>query len=322
MDDLAGMIGVLDACKRADGFERHDTVEEMRVSYSNLTNCDPETDVLIAEGPDGIVGYARVTWNVETVTDIRTLLQFGWVVPDVRGRGVGTAMLGWCEARLQEMIADRPHHGKTVFESFYDEGEEAKRRLLEESGYRTNETYAEMTRATSDPLHDCPLPDGLEIRPVTAADARRIWEADVEAFRDHVGFHEPQEEDFRVFVQNPNFDPSLWKVAFDGDAIVGMVLNYVDPGENEEYGRRRGWTEDISVQRPWRGRGVAKAIIARSIEMFRDMGMTETALGVHTANPTGAFRLYEAMGYRVASLSRDLRKPFAPEPDHPGRARR
>jgi len=65
------------------------------------------------------------------------------------------------------------------------------------------------------------------------------------------------------------------------------------------------------VQRPWREKGIAKALIAQSIEMFRDMGMTETALGVHTTNPMGAFRLYEHMGYRVTALRRDMRKPFA-----------
>ena len=310
-DDLSGMVEVLDACKHADGFERHDTVATMEVGYRNLSNCDPASDVLIAEMSDGIVGYSRVTWWVEAATKTRVALQFGWVAPGVRGRGIGSTMLDWCEVRLSEMIAGVRHDGPTLYQSFYEDGESAKKLLLEEAGYEPSETFALMTRNISELIPDSPLPDGLEVRPMTAADARRVWEADTAAFRDHVGFYEPSEEHFREFVENVNFAPSLWKVAFRGDDIVGMVLNYVDSGENAEYARLRGWTEGISVQRPWRGKGIAKALIAQSIEMFRDMGMTETALGVHTTNPMGAFRLYEHMGYRVTALSRDMRKPFA-----------
>ena len=46
------------------------------------------------------------------------------------------------------------------------------------------------------------------------------------------------------------------------------------------------------------------------MRMFRDMGMTEVALEVHTTNPTGAFQLYEGLGYRVAATSYEVSRPF------------
>jgi ribosomal protein S18 acetylase RimI-like enzyme len=309
-DDFPGMVAVLDAAKRADGIDRSDTVEGMRNYYSNLTNCDPLTDILIAETDEGIAGYSRVTWWIEEATSVRVLLHIGWVFPEVRGIGVGTAMLRWCEGRLREMVADKPHEGLTTFQSFYDDGETARRAVLEAEGYSPTQMYAEMTRSLSEPIPDLPLPEGIEIRPMTATDAPVVWAADKEAFRDHVGYSEPSDADYREFIGSPNFDPSLWKVAFDGGTIAGQVLNYVDRHGNEEFGRRRGYTESISVQRPWRGKGVARALIAESMRMFREMGMTEVALGVHTTNPTGAFRLYEGLGYRVVSRSHEVRKPF------------
>jgi ribosomal protein S18 acetylase RimI-like enzyme len=36
----------------------------------------------------------------------------------------------------------------------------------------------------------------------------------------------------------------------------------------------------------------------RSLQMFKEMGMTEAMLGVDTQNPSGAFALYEHCGFR------------------------
>jgi len=74
---------------------------------------------------------------------------------------------------------------------------------------------------------------------------------------------------------------------------------------------RRGYTEGISVRRPWRKRGVASALINRSLLMFREMGMTEAALGVDTENLSGALRVYEASGFRPLSRGTTYRKPLA-----------
>jgi ribosomal protein S18 acetylase RimI-like enzyme len=167
-----------------------------------------------------------------------------------------------------------------------------------------------MTRLLDDPIQECPLPAGLEFRPTTAADMRQVWDAQQEAFRDHVGFAPGTESHFKQFAEQPNADPSLWKVVFDGDEIAGQVLNFFDEEENRELGRRRGWTEDISVQRKWRSQGVAKAAIAESMRMFKEMGMDEVALGVLTTNTTGAYQLYEGLGYQVTQTGHEFRKPL------------
>jgi ribosomal protein S18 acetylase RimI-like enzyme len=77
-----------------------------------------------------------------------------------------------------------------------------------------------------------------------------------------------------------------------------MVLNYINREENEHYARRRGYTEDIAVRRPWRRRGLASALIVRSLSALAERGMTEAALAVDAENPSGALRVYERLGYR------------------------
>jgi ribosomal protein S18 acetylase RimI-like enzyme len=44
---------------------------------------------------------------------------------------------------------------------------------------------------------------------------------------------------------------------------------------------------------------VAKALLANSFDAFRDEGLTHTMIGVDAENPTGAFRLYENLGYEA-----------------------
>ena len=105
-------------------------------------------------------------------------------------------------------------------------------------------------------------------------------------------------------------DPSLWRVAWDGDRVAGQVRSYIDEQENAEFGRRRGYTEFISVRRPYRRRGLARALLVQSLEAVRDRGMEEAALGVLTENLHGAFRLYESVGFRVVRSWTTLQKPL------------
>ena len=308
--DFVGMVDVLNASSKADGVDRWDTVEGMTNSYRHLVNCDLDTDLLIAERDDDIVGYERVTWWIEDATADRVLLFVYWVKPDARLDGVEEAMVGWGEHRVRDLAREQPFDATQHIETFADATETSKISVIEAAGFRVAETYAQMRRSLHDPIPERPLPGGLEIRPVGAADKRRLWEADQEAFRDHVGYSPGTEEDYQEFESRPDFDPALWKVAFDGDEIAGQVLNYVVPDEIAETGRKRGWTEFISTQRKWRGRGVAKALITESMHMFKDMGLDEVTLGVHTTNPTGAFKLYEGLGYEIESMSYEYRKPF------------
>jgi ribosomal protein S18 acetylase RimI-like enzyme len=157
-----------------------------------------------------------------------------------------------------------------------------------------------MIRDLAMPIPSLPLPDGIEVRPALPEHRRLIWEAEREAFQDHWGYSPWPEEAYRRFIAFPHYDASLWRVAWEGDQVVGSVLNFINEPENELYGRRRGYTEDISVRRPWRRRGLARALIAQSLEALKERGMAEAALGVDAENRTGALRVYESLGFVVA----------------------
>lgn len=153
------------------------------------------------------------------------------------------------------------------------------------------------------------MPDGLEVRPVLPEHHWAIWEAEVEAFMDHWGFS-PDEFTYDMFLAEPNADPTLWRVAWDGDQVAGMVRSYINQQENAEFNRKRGWTEDIGVRRPWRRRGLARALLCRSLHALKECGMSEAGLHVHTENLNNAFQLYESVGFRIDKMFTIYQKPI------------
>lgn len=308
--DYPKMLAVIEGSKHVDQIERTDTLEDIQRNYSHLNNCDPYTDMLFAEVNGEVIGYTRVWWDKVNDGVTCTYSSVGFLLPEWRRKGIGTALLQFAEERLRQIAAGHTGPENKVLSIWANGTATGLVALLESQGYKPARYFFEMTRPIDDPLPDAPMPPGLQVRPVTEADFRAVYEAHTEAFRDHWGFNEQSFEDFMHWSEEPDFHPELWKVAWDGDQIAGQVLNFYNSGENAEYGRKRGYTEAISVRRPWRKRGLARALVVESIAMFREMGMTETALGVDAENPSGALNLYQGLGYKEVKRNMTFRKPL------------
>jgi mycothiol synthase len=313
--DYPNILASINGSKAADGTERADTLEEVAHNYSHLVNCDPYRDMLFAEVDGKVAGYSRVWWNLNSEGDwLGGHLVF--LLPAWRGKGIGTTFLRHNEKRLREIAADLsaagdlPAETPRYFEVFCFESEVSKEALLSANGYRAVRYSFTMVRPDLDEIPIAPMPEGLEVRPVEPEHLPLIWAAMVEAFRDHWNYVPPAEEDYQNWLNNPIHDRSLWKVAWDGNQVAGMVLSFINHEENREYNRKRGYTEEISVRRPWRKRGLARSLIVQSLHEIKQRGMTEAALGVDAENLTGALRLYESVGYKVTLRSMLLRKPF------------
>jgi GNAT superfamily N-acetyltransferase len=303
--DYPSLTRIINASARGEGDDRVETSERLAAAYDHLERCDPERDLLMAEVDGVAVAYSRVWWDDES--DGRVYKFVCFVDPGYGRRGIGTALMVWNEARIAEIAAKHDVPTK-LLQAFVADANLAATALIRSVGFEPATYMAEMVRPTVDDLPDHELPEGVELRPVREEDIREIWEADVEAFRDHWGFVEQSDENYASFRAFPELDPTLWKVAWDDEGVAGQVKSFIDSAQNEEHGRLRGWTENISTARRWRRKGVAKALIVESIRELASRGMTEVALGVHTENPTGAFQLYESLGYQLSSTWTMYRK--------------
>lgn len=313
--DYANILAVINGSKAADGTERADTLEEIAHGYSHLVNCNPYRDMLFAEVHGNVVGYTRVFWNRNAEGEwIGFHLAF--LLPAWRGKGLGNSFIQHNESRLREIAADLIRTGvmepgsPRYFDVFSEQTETAKEALLRKYGYQPARYFFRMVRPDLEDIPEAPMPEGLEVRPVRPEHLDQIWSAMQEAFQDHWNHVPPADEDYRNWATNPINDTSLWKVTWDGDQVVGMVLSYINHTENQEYNRKRGYTEDISVRRPWRKRGLARSLIVQSLYALKERGMLEAALGVDAENLTGATRLYDSVGYRIYQRSTLFRKQF------------
>lgn len=298
--DYEAMAAITNASNHADGEEELTTVEDIRNQYTHMELLDPDKDMLFVEFEGTIVGYCRCWSGTESAGD--HLYRFSiFLLPDWRRDGIPLAMGKFIQERLTEIAAGHQGNFNKYFHTWGMAGVKWHEQLMDHLGLAPARVNVTMTRPCSLPIEIKPLPAGIEVRPATGEeDYRNIMDADSEACADHFGFVPPTKADFQRWVNGPTFDPSLWKVAWEGDQVVGMVLNYIDHEENQAFNRKRGYTEDISVRPAWRRQGIARALLGQSIHMFQEMDMQETALAVDAENAYGALKFYEDDGYKLS----------------------
>ena len=309
--DLADLARIRNAELAADGLREHVTVEELRAWWGHPSEqFDPARDVSVAELDGHPVAFAQRDW-IDTTDGLREYRGRCWLHPAARRRGIGSMLLARNEARLRAVAATHDTERPRALGMMTAEANAGGIALARRSGYEPVRWFTDMERSLREPLPDPPpLPIGLELRPLTLEQARRLWEADLEAFGDHWGGWDPSEESFRRWVESPEFELELILVAWDGDEIAGAVVNAIFPEENAELGIDRGWLESVFTRRAWRRRGLARALIARSLHLMRERGMAVAALGVDADNPSGAFGLYESTGFVPTDRSIAWRKPL------------
>jgi mycothiol synthase len=313
-DDWDDVASVKNRAHRADGVDEVRTGADLRAEYEPSDGFRTERDLILAEVDGAIVGYA---FGMLLPSDGSLVAETsGVVLAEWRHRGIGTAMWRWNHERLSAQAAGDPRPGPRQMRSYALEIEHADLALIAEQGYVPVRFGFEMRRFLTGGLPEHPLPAGLELRPVTPETHRAIFDADNEAFEDHWGFRVQDDGDFVARFHAPDVDTRLWRVAWDGDVVAGVVMNIIATGENEALGIRRGWLDHVSVRRPWRGRGLAKALCAASLHALREAGMDEAWLGVDGTNPTGALQLYERLGFSVVrrwqAFGRPLDRPAPP----------
>jgi len=210
----------------------------------------------------------------------------GFVHPDFRGRGLGTAILQATETRAREGGARKLDNGILA-------ADRAAAALLEANGYREVRHDYVMAIELEQPPPAPEWPESLEPRPFEREHARAFWAADDEAFQDERGYEsEPFEEFVERRLESPRFQPALWTAVWDGDEIAATLI-----ADWKRFGA--GWIAGVSVRRPWRRRGLGRALLLRSFGQLYERGERRVSLSVDTENPTGATRLYERVGMRV-----------------------
>jgi mycothiol synthase len=266
------------------------TAEELANEWKS-EGFNVERDVFVVETQDGRVVGSEEFYNENEHYKLKT---DGCVHPEFRGLGIGSSLLEKIAERTQaEMELAAP--GVRVFiQSLVNNKDEAGHALLRTNGYSPIRYHWRMEIKLQESPAPVTYPTGIELRTFLKDEhATTVWQADNEAFRDHWGSHDKTYEEWsREKFGNPNFDPTLWMIAWDGNELAGFSQNRLRRGI--------GWIGTIGVRRPWRKKGLGLALLRHSFGEFYKRGTTTIGLGVDAANPTGATRLYQRAGMYVA----------------------
>jgi mycothiol synthase len=291
-DDLDAIAKLIyDVCL-ADGDATIATSAADLKNWWETDGFDIAKDAFVVETQDGrLVGYEEIADEKEHAD----LSADGYVHPQFKGLGVGTALLRAAESRARAHLQLAAPDLRVFIRVSTDNKDEVGKAMFTNEGYSVIRYYWRMeTKLTEAPPAPV-FPAGIELRPfIREEHARAVWEADNEAFRDHWGAHESDFDHWQhKKFGKQDFDPSLWMIAWDGKQIAGFAQNRFRSGI--------GWIGTLGVRRAWRKNGLGLALLTHSFGEFYKRGMTTIGLGVDASNPTGATKLYQRAGMCAAS---------------------
>jgi mycothiol synthase len=134
------------------------------------------------------------------------------------------------------------------------------------------------------------------VDPDDDAEMRRFHALVEEAFVDSLD-HDPIAYDaWRTrLAKLPSVPFGEWFVA-EVDGRWAGTLQSADQGLEQN----EGWVRMLAVRRPYRRRGVGRALLEHAFAAYAAKGLTDAGLGVDLTNPTKPASLYRAAGLSPA----------------------
>ena len=292
-DALAALLNVASI---VDGRAQHQVGEEIREEFESMP-VDLSLDTLAAWDGAVLVGAMYVMYLPSTVREERCYV-FGAVHPDHRGRGIGRCLL---EAGLERSTFVLQSSGNNLPKYIRVDSSRTNTsaiRLFERLALQPIRYFADLRTDLSKPTPAARPSTGFRVVPWDLArneEARAVKNA---AFMDHWGSTPTTPEWWTTQTSGFGSRPDWSFFAVDdADCIIGHLITHRFDNDDELLGAKYAWVDNIGTLAEWRGRGVATSLLTAALATYRAGGMQYAALGVDSDNPTGAYRLYESLGF-------------------------
>jgi len=286
--DAAAIAEALNAHATATGRHADETAEDVE-RWFELEDLDLALDVFLAVEGGRIEGYA----DVSVLGSERKVVNVDLRVLPGRERAV-ERLLEEVERRAQEL-----GEPGACIRAFANEKDDDYRAALSAHGFEIVRSSLTMEIDLETPAQKPVWPDGLVSRSFGSGEDQAVYHAYVDAFADHWGFVPESFADWCTWNLGSNRDTSLWRVVHVDDEIAALCMTAPSRGDDEEL----GWVNVLAVRRPWRRRGLARALLLESFELLRSIGRRRAGLGVDSENTTGALALYHGVGMHATSRS-------------------
>lgn len=301
LDDLEAINELITTCASADDGTDAFTVPH-RPSDWELPGFQREKDAWVVGAPDGqMAGYASIWPWVPGRFGSQ-----GYVHPDFAGRDIGAALLRLIEERTGKLAQGVSEGLPVTLMQEISARNEAARHLLAKHGFSAIRHIWQMVITLSEAPPAPSWPVGIQMhRMIAGYDERSVYEVAEEAFAENRGHVPVTFEQWAAHRLRPEyFDPSLWFLAADGSELAGVALC--------RYQREMGWVSILAVRKRWRKQGLGMALLQHTFCEFYQRGTRQVGLSVDSQNTSGATRLYERAGMRVARQDDRYEKVLRP----------
>jgi GNAT superfamily N-acetyltransferase len=274
-DDAPGVLAAISAEELVDLGEAQMKLDDVLADWRRPSYDIGASTIGVFDG-DRLVAYGDQNGGDVAYTA---------VLPEHQGRGIGTAIAGWLQARAR--AAGEPRIGTQVPEG------SAADRLMTDLGYELRWTAWDLELPEGAELSAAPLPEGYAIRDATEADREAAWTLVEDAFLEWADRDRMTLEDFGARVwDRPGSAPWNLRLLEDPHGeLVGAVHVFL-AGDI-------GYVARIAVRPDHRGRRLAPPMLVDAFAAARANGASRCALSTDTR--AGARGLYEKVGMVVTS---------------------
>ncbi len=225
----------------------------------------------------------------------------GDVSPELRRKGIGTILLDWQLARARQLLgeSDRFVPGRIVANA--DENLPDAVHMLVTRGFRPQRWYFDLRRDLSLEIPTLELDRSLEIVPWSEDMDEQCRLAHNDAFELHWG-SEPSSRE--TWASDREFLTPEWSfLVLDKTSDRAKVVGYLLSGRYEQDWESLGWSEGyidmLGVRQEWRNRGIATALVAHALKVYRNDGIEYAAVGVDAAAPSKTYGLFSTLNFEA-----------------------
>ena len=259
---------------------------------------EPENMIFIVEAFDQPIGL-QCFYPIQTKDN--TIIFRVWMV--IHPDWIRSSVLAESLVELEKKIisyAQEMDCQNAIIQSLYQDSEKWRQQLLESRGFQSADYFFEMTKPVDEFYLSFDIPEAITLKPADTLQKEfemlRFESVSIEEIR---GYRVLTDEMISAIRSQDTYNPFLWKIAWDGDDVVGIATNYVDLKENRLLGRKRGYIEKITCHPDYEKGSIARVLFSESIKMFREMGMHEIAFDVDIINEKEELELAESFGFKA-----------------------
>jgi len=284
---------------------------QVRLSSEGTDIALPPHEHLIAPGPDGepctLAGFDRAgvmraaaALQIWPPAEAGNIVIHGVVDQAWSGRGIGRSLLAWEEGRGRQLLSRLPGNGPASLQGYISEADAGRRRLLMAAGFSSIRSCYRVRRDLKAPIDDAALPAGLEWRGIDGVDSEAVMNLANQAATNGwaPGPYYKAIWDMRW----PDYRPEWSHLVADAATgqLIGCSLVVLRTHLWAGLDRTEALIHRFGVLPEFRGLGVGRALLARTLNSIAGTGQRFVLSQVDSDRDQAEIDIHEAFGFSPA----------------------